>query len=317
MSMYRARLPQLDGGLFLTDGGLETTLVFHEGHELPYFAAFDLLREGWGRAAIQAYYERYLGIARRHGAGFILDSPTWRASADWAAKLGYTREALAMVNAEAIELLAELRARHAGADLPIVISGQIGPRGDGYKADQTMSVAEAEAYHAEQIATFAASAADMVSAMTMTHAEEAIGITLAAKAAGMPVVISFTVETDGRLPSGQSLGDAISETDAATQGGPAYFMLNCAHPAHFEAQLAGGGGWLERLRGLRANASTRSHAELDEATELDAGDPLDLAARYQALRQRLGQLTVLGGCCGTDHRHVDAIAGFCRQQQAA
>jgi S-methylmethionine-dependent homocysteine/selenocysteine methylase len=147
----------------------------------------------------------------------------------------------------------------------------------------------------------------MVTAVTMTYAEEAIGLTRAGAAAGMPAVISFTVETDGRLPSGQSLGDAILEVDAATGLGPAYFMINCAHPTHFDDVLAAGGDWRERIRGLRANASTKSHAELDESTELDSGDPADLAVRYAELRSVLPNLAVLGGCCGTDERHVEAI----------
>jgi S-methylmethionine-dependent homocysteine/selenocysteine methylase len=139
----------------------------------------------------------------------------------------------------------------------------------------------------------------------MTYVEEAIGVARAARRAGLPAAISFTVETDGRLPSGQDLGEAIEQVDA--DAAPAYFMINCAHPTHFEAVLEGGGGWRERIRGLRANASTKSHAELDEATELDSGDPADLGARYAGLRELLPELTVVGGCCGTDHRHVAEI----------
>jgi S-methylmethionine-dependent homocysteine/selenocysteine methylase len=297
-------LPQLSGDrLFVTDGGLETTLIFHQGIDLPYFAAFTLLEDEAGAEALRRYYEPYLAIARERGTGIVLDSPTWRASRDWAERLGYSPEQLAEANRRAIALIEELRE----PGVPAVLNGVVGPRGDGYVVGEAMTADEAEAYHAEQIGTFATTAADMVSAITMTYTEEAIGIARAAKAAGLPAVISFTVETDGRLPSGQPLREAIEQVDAATGASPAYYMINCAHPTHFQGVLEDG-PWLERIGGLRANASTMSHAELDEATELDEGDPQQLAADYRALRDRLPKACVLGGCCGTDDRHVAAIA---------
>lgn len=311
MPRYRHALPQLGEGMFLTDGGLETTLVFHEGLDLPCFAAFPLLRDDAGRERLERYFAPYLAIARERGAGFILDTATWRANPDWAAKLGYGAEELDRLNGEAVALAMRLREAQGTEAPPIVINGVVGPRGDGYQAGERMTVAAAERYHGRQIATFAAADADMVSAITMTYPEEAIGIALAARAEGMPVAISFTVETDGRLPSGESLGEAIEQVEAATGGAPAYYMINCAHPTHFEHALTAGGAWLDRVRGIRANASALSHAELDAATELDPGDPADLAARYRALRARLRHLAVLGGCCGTDHRHVAAIGEAC------
>ena len=313
MSKHRDRLPQLDGGLFLTDGGIETTLIFHDGFELPHFAAFDLLKDESGRAALRRYYARYVAIARANGVGFVLESPTWGASADWGARLGYSDPALAEANRRAIELMSALRAAYETARSPMVISGCVGPRGDGYDPGTVMSAAEAEAYHTPQVRTFAATEADLVTAITMTNVNEAIGVTRAAKAAGMPVVISFTLETDGRLPTGDALPDAIAAVDEATGQGPAYFMINCAHPAHFEDALASGEPWVGRLRGIRANASRRSHAELDQAEDLDAGDPVELADWYRALRHRHGHLNVLGGCCGTDHRHIQQICGTCRR----
>jgi len=317
MSKYRNRLPQLDGQLFLTDGGLETTLIFHEGVELPLFAAFDLLREKVGRDKLKQYYVPYIAIAKEQGAGFVLESPTWRASPDWGAKLGYSAEALAAVNRDAIELMHELRAEHETPRMPMVVSGCVGPRGDGYDPGQVMSADEAQAYHAPQIGIYAEAGADMVAAITMTNANEAVGVARAARAAGMPVAISFTVETDGRLPTGQALKEAIAEVDAATGSGPAYYMINCAHPMHFESTLAEGGAWLGRLRGLRANASKRSHAELNEAPDLDAGDPIELGSQHGDLLRRFPQITVVGGCCGTDHRHVHAIGVACTGAKAA
>ena len=300
-------LPQLDGGLFLTDGGIETTLIFHRGFDLPAFAAFTLLDDERGTAALRRYYEPYLALARSHDAGFVLESPTWRASSRWGAELGYSADQLARLNRKAISLMAELREVHAGSR-PIVISGCLGPQADGYSPDEVLSADAARDYHSTQIGTFAETEAEMVTAITMTYVDEAIGITQAAADARMPVAISFTTETDGRLPSGQPLGEAITELDDRTGGAAAYVMLNCSHPTHFEDVLVPGEPWVDRIRGLRANASMRSHAELDEADELDEGDPADLGARYAALAGRLERLNVVGGCCGTDARHVAEIA---------
>jgi S-methylmethionine-dependent homocysteine/selenocysteine methylase len=304
----RERLPQLTGnGLFVTDGGLETELVFHDGIDLPAFAAFPLLDNPDTRARLRRYYDGYLDVARRHGAGFVIETPTWRANPDWAGQLGYSPEQLDAVNRAAVDLAEEVRAVATAEGLTAVVSGCVGPRGDGYDPSGAMTADEAERYHAVQIGTFADTSADQVTAITMTNAEEAIGIVRAAGAAGIPAAISFTVETDGRLPTGQPLRAAIEQVDAETGGSAAYFMVNCAHPTHFAEALELDGAWRQRLVGLRANASSKSHAELDESTELDEGDPADLAARHAGLRERLPAVTVLGGCCGTDARHVAAI----------
>jgi S-methylmethionine-dependent homocysteine/selenocysteine methylase len=303
---YRSELPQLRDRLFLTDGGIETTLIFHEGLDLPLFAAFDLLKDDEGTEALRRYYEPYLELAREDGLGFVLETPTWRASPRWAKEIGYSNEELDELNRKAIGLMEELRDAHEG-DAPIVISGCIGPQDDGYSPETKLSAGEAQDYHSIQIGTFADTGADMVCAITMTYADEAIGIARAAREAGLPAAISFTLETDGRLPSGQGLGEAIEQVDAETDSAPAYYMINCAHPTHFEDAIEGGAAWARRIRGLRANASTKSHAELDEAEELDEGDPVDLGPRYAALREKLPNLNVLGGCCGTDHRHVCAV----------
>ncbi len=304
---HRDHLPQLDGGVFLTDGGLETVLIFHQGIDLPLFAAVDLLNRKEGTGVLRRYFDRYAELAREHGAGLVLESPTWRASPRWGAELGYTAEQLEELNRRAIALMVEVRDAHSPAPAPIVISGCVGPQDDGYDPAQRLSARAAQDYHATQIDTFAGTDANMVNAMTMTYVDEAVGVTRAAAEAGMPVAISFTVETDGRLPSGEGLGEAIAEVDRQTGGGPAYYMLNCAHPTHFDHVLAGDEPWTSRILGLRANASMRSHAELDEAEELDEGDPADLGARYAALAVKLPRLTVLGGCCGTDDRHVAEI----------
>jgi len=299
-----APLSQLDGRTFITDAGMETVLIYRDGLELPEFASFVLLDDPAGIEALRSYYGEYVAIAERHGFGIVLDTPTWRANPDWGARLGYSAEGLDDVNRRGVALLEEVR-EAAGNGVDVLISGCIGPRGDGYVVGEVMSAKEAQGYHSAQVATFASTNSDLVSALTLNYASEAVGIARAAAEAGIPSVISFTVETDGRLPSGQELRDALAEVDEATGGAPAYYMVNCAHPTHFEDVLAGGG--LERVRGLRANASTKSHAELDEAEELDQGDPDDLAERYRGLRPLLPNLTVVGGCCGTDERHIEAI----------
>ena len=305
---YRDALPQLSRTPFLTDGGIETTLIFLDGLDLPHFAAFDLLDRPGGEAALRRYFQPYVDIARGRGVGIVLETPTWRANPDWAALLDHDLDTLARFNRKAVALLEDLRSGQETEETPIVISGCVGPRGDGYVVGQAMTAEEAEAYHAVQIGTFAETAADLVTAITMTSADEAVGVVRAAVAAGLPVVISFTVETDGRLPSGQPLREAVEEVDARTDGAAAYFMVNCAHPSHFADVLEPGSAWTDRIAGLRANASRMSHAELDEAEELDDGDPAELAADYVALRERMPRLSVLGGCCGTDHRHIAAMS---------
>ncbi|HXH46931.1 MAG TPA: homocysteine S-methyltransferase family protein [Bradyrhizobium sp.] len=311
MAKYRDELPQLSDKLFLTDAGMETYLIFHEGVDLPLFMAFPLLKDPQGLGRVRAYYERFCAMARDSASGLVLESPTWRANRDWAQRIGYSKQDLADVNRKAIDLMADIRARFETTTSPMVISGNIGPRGDGYVPGQQMSAEAAQDYHAEQIEVFRGTEADMVSAFTLNYVEEAIGVTRAAVAANIPVAISFTVETDGRLPTGQTLGDAISEVDAQTGAAPIYYMLNCAHPTHFADSLEERSSWVKRLRGLRANASRRSHAELDTMTDLDAGDLIELAQQYADLRRQFRHINVLGGCCGTDHRHVAAIAAAC------
>ena len=317
MNNQNSRLPQLDGGIFLTDGGIETTLIFQDGFDLPFFAAFPLLRTGRGLDALRRYYRRYASIALERGVGFVLESATWRASADWGALLGYSASELAAANRDALELLHDLRRELATERTPMVVSGCVGPRGDGYRPGAVMTPAAAQAYHAAQIRVFAEARADLATAITMTTSAEAIGIVRAARAEGLAVVISFTVETDGQLPSGETLPEAVAAVDGETDGAAEYFMINCAHPSHFAGVFAAASdaGWVRRIRGIRANASTCSHAELDEATALDSGDPIELGQWYRSLRGRFHQLSVLGGCCGTDHRHIERICDACLAEE--
>lgn len=309
MSRYRAALPQQHDSVFLTDSGLETDLIFNHGLELPDFASFVLLEEETGRAALRRYFDAHVEVARKHRVGIVLETPTWRANPDWAGRLGYDELALADINCRAVQQLIEVRDAHA--DVAIVVSGVLGPRGDGYQPAFLMSAEEAQAYHDAQVRTFANTDADLVHAMTMTYSDEATGVVLAACAADMPAVISFTVETNGRLPDGSTLEGAITAVDEATDAWTTYFGINCAHPTHFAHLLDRDQKWAARLRSIRANASRMSHVELDEAESLDAGDPVELAREYAALRDKLPHLSILGGCCGTDARHVEEIAKAC------
>ncbi|HYG96709.1 MAG TPA: homocysteine S-methyltransferase family protein [Solirubrobacterales bacterium] len=303
------RLP--DGTrLYLGDGGLETTMIFERGLELPEFASFVLLDSPEGLEALRDYYRGYLEIARENEVGFTLDTPTWRASSDWGERLGYSPARLAEVNRRAVELLRELRDAGETPTTPVALCGTLGPRGDAYAPEDLMDAEEAERYHAPQIETFAEAGVDMVAVYTLAYAEEGVGIARAAAAAGVPAVISFTLETDGRLPSGERLAEAVERVDAETGVSAAYFMVNCAHPSHFAGVLEAEGEWKRRIGGVRANASRRSHQELDEAEELDSGNPAELAAEYLGLKKALPGVRVVGGCCGTDTRH---IAGICER----
>jgi homocysteine S-methyltransferase len=311
MSRYRHQLPQLNGELFITDAGLETDLIFNEGYELPQNASYVLLDDAAGMDRLHRYFADFVAIADEFGTGLLLESVTWRASSDWAAKLGTPRDKLIELNRKSIEMLIAIRdARPAGAK-PMVISGNIGPRSDAYQPTEIMTPREAEDYHAIQINTFGETDADIVTAMTITNIPEAIGIVRAARAAEMPVAISFTVETDGRLPTGPTLREAIELVDGETDGAPAYYMINCAHPTHFDRTLDPGQNWTMRLGALRANSSAKSHAELNESPTLDEGNPVELGQQYRSLLERHPHFRVLGGCCGTDHRHVREIAAAC------
>jgi S-methylmethionine-dependent homocysteine/selenocysteine methylase len=311
MARFRDELSQLGPDVFLTDSGLETELLFNQGVDLPQFAAFPLLQDGEGMRRLRTYFSAHAAVAAQADVGFVLEAATWRANADWGALLGFDAQALDEVNRIAVELLVDVRGEFPDAVKPYPISGCIGPRGDAYRPDLQMTVDEAAAYHRPQIETLADTEADLATAMTLTYPAEAIGIAQAARDAGMPVVLSFTVETDGRLPDGSTLADAITSVDDATEGYPAYYMINCAHPSHFAAVLDPEATWITRLRGIRANASSRSHAELDDATELDDGDPVAFGREYAELRSRFPNLTVLGGCCGTDVRHIQEVASTC------
>ena len=312
MARYREDLPQLASPMvWFTDSGLETDLIFHEGFDLPLFASFTLLGNKVGAGALRNYYIRHIQVAQDAQTGFLFESPTWRASIAWASQLGFDEAAVAEINRRAIDLMVQLREEVGEASGPMVISGAIGPRDDAYNPAQLVSTDEAESYHSAQIKTLAGTEADLLTALTLTNTAEAIGIARAAQKTRMPVVISFTVETDGVLPDGSTLRDAILAVDSATDSYPAYYGINCAHPTHFRRTLGANEDWTSRIKMIRANASRQSHAELDEAETLDDGDPEELGREYAEIRERFPQVNVLGGCCGTDVRHMRSISRAC------
>ncbi len=294
---------------FLSDGGLETYLIFEKGYDLPCFSAAVLLDTEEGRHDLTAYFERFISIAKSTGRGFILDAPTWRAGTAWAGPLGQTLKDVIETNGRAVSFMRKLREQHETDECQILVNGLVGPAGDAYAPDTEISAQEALLIHAPQIHALGKAGVDLITAMTLGYAGEAIGIVQAAKEIDVPIAIAFTLETDGRLPSGQPLGEAIADVDAATDHGPIYYMINCAHPDHFRDTLDTRASWTLRIGGIRSNASRMSHAELDEAATLDDGDPAELGALSVDLLSRLPNIRVMGGCCGTDHRHVGCIAG--------
>jgi homocysteine S-methyltransferase len=307
VSTYRTGLPQLNGRLYLTDAGIETDLIFNKGIEIREFAAHTLLADPAGREALANYFRGFLTLAGDIGAGFVLDSQTWKAHPHWAEALQASDADLAAANRDAIAFIAGIRAEFPENAAPIVLNGLVGPRGDAYAAKDAVAADEAEEYHATQIGWLADTEIDMVTALTFTQSDEAIGAVRAAEAVRLPIVVSFTVETNGSLPTGEPLGHAIEAVDAATNGAAAYFMVNCAHPDHFSNIIADA-AWTRRIHGLRCNASRMSHADLDQAQTLDDGDVHELADGYLGLIHSMPWLNVFGGCCGSDLRHVTEIA---------
>jgi len=311
MKSFRNTLPTPGGTVFITDGGLETTLIYHYQMKLPHFAAFYLLSDEKGKIILKDYFESYLQLAKKYAKGFILESPTWRASSDWGYKLGYSQNELHDLNQSAIHELRKLKRAYESEETPVLISGCLGPRGDGYVTSQKMNITKAENYHKLQVSAFQKAKVDLLTGITLNYSEEAIGMVKAAMSFNLPIVISFTVETDGKLPSGEFLNEAIQQVDEVTAEYPSYYMINCAHPSHFINQLENSGTWISRIYGIRANASLKSHEELDNSTALDAGDKIELAERYKELQNILPNLIVYGGCCGTDHNHIDQICQKC------
>ncbi len=309
MTLYRDSFPPSNADLFLAYVGMETDLMFNQGVDLPGFASYPLLKTTEGRELLKGYMKDLIALGKESHAGVILESPTWVANRDRGSAIGYDFPELKQLNLDAIAMMAAVRSESDHA--PTIISANIGPRDDAYAPETQMNADEAEIYHSEQVSVLADTDLDVISGYTLAYPSEAVGIVRAARRFELPVVISFTVETDGRLPTGASLEGAISEVEVATDSYAAYYMINCAHPQHFSGVLEDA-PWMQRVGGIIANASRCSHAELDEAEELDDGNPTELGEQLSDIRRRFPQIRVLGGCCGTDMRHMKQIVNAAR-----
>lgn len=301
-------VPEPGGRTFLTEGGIETYMQYKKGHELRHFCLFELMNDERAMADLHTYHVRLIEVALKHKVGAVLDGVHYRTSRDWGRLLGYSPQALADIVIRGIEFYKELAREYETADSPMPVSGVVGPRGDAYDIGRIMAPDEAEDYHSEQIATMKAAGADFVTALTFSQVEEAIGVTRAAIAHDIPVVISFSVNKDGHLKTGAPLGEAIASVDRATGNAPRYYMVNCAHPVDFAPAFKAPGAWVKRLCGLRANASSLDHGTLCQLGHLEEGNPVELGRQMADMAARFSHINVWGGCCGTDHVHIDEIA---------
>ena len=309
-------LPHQTDRLYLTDGGIETWLMYKEGFELPHFCDFQFLADARGREALRKYYREFALIARQQRAGYVFCSLTYRASRDWGQLLGLSSDTLAEMNREAIAFYREI-AREVGLDPQVTLySGCIGPRGDAYEINATITANASQDYHSAQIETFRQAGVDLVTALTLKSVEEAIGIARAAKAAAVPSVISFTLDRNRTVDGARTLRAAIEAVDTATGGAPAYYMINCSHPMDFGPALDQG-DWVRRIRGVRANASSLEHGMLCQLGHLEEGDAVELAAQHGELARIYPHMNVFGGCCGTDFVHVRRICEAVQQAAAA
>lgn len=298
---------QRDGKLYLTEGGIETEMMYKWGFDLPHFAMFPLLDNPEAMAAMRGMYRRYLDVAAKHGMCALMGGLDYRASPDWGALLGYSPESLAQANHRSIAFLREL-AREYATDIPeILVQGFIGPRGDAYQLNRTITETEAEDYHSVQLATLKEADVDLAWAFTLNNVAEAIGIARAAARIEVPLAISFTLDDNSKLKSGPSLAEAIESVDAATGGSAVFFSINCSHPFEFEPGLESG-DWIGRVRGLRPNASRMEKVALCKLGHLEEGDPVELGQLMGDLARRYPHMDIWGGCCGTGDVHLDEIA---------
>jgi len=300
--------PRLENKFYLTEGGSETEILYKWSFELPEFAMFTLLDDPEADNVIRGMFRRYFDVAAEHGTAMLLNGHDYRASPDWGAKLGYSSEDLRNVQHRVIRFLDDLRAEYADRVSDVYIAACIGPRGDAYGTGGDISADESEDYHSVQLHNLDGTAADMAVAATFNNVPEAIGVIRAANSIGIPIGVSLTLTPEGRLRSGPSLREAIETIDEASGGGAVWFGTNCAHPVEFEPALADAGPWLERLRYIRPNAAKMDKIALCSLGHLEDGDPVELGQQMGEVARRFPRVDILGGCCGTDERHLSQIA---------
>tara|TARA_R110002074_G_scaffold203294_2_gene371174 strand:+ start:1454 stop:2410 length:957 start_codon:yes stop_codon:yes gene_type:complete len=304
---YRNNLPQLAGHDMTTQGGTWTWLQYVDGFELKHFCGFDLLNDPRGVVALRDYHRKIIEAVIPFQFGILLEGIHYRASRDWGKLIGYSREGLKEINIRGVEFYRDLANEYESDSNPIPISGVIGPQGDAYDTGITPEAAEAEDYHSEQIETLKQAGADLITGATFSGVEEAIGITRAAKALEMPIVISFITNSDGRLDGGETMREAVEKVDAATNNAPAYYMINCGHPTEFESALEEK-DWTKRLGGFMPNAVAMEKLSLCSLGHLEDGNPEELGIQMGEIATRFPHIHVWGGCCGTDSRHLGQIA---------
>jgi S-methylmethionine-dependent homocysteine/selenocysteine methylase len=300
--------PRLENKFYLTEGGTETDVLYKWGFELPEFAMFPLLDDPKADQVIRDIYRRYFDVAEKHDTGMLIVGHDYRASPDWGAKLGYTPEGLADMERRTIGFLDSIRREYEDRVSDVYIAGGVGPRGDAYGTGGGITEAEAEDYHSVQLTTLKSTPADMAIALTINNIAEAVGIVRAAESIDIPIGISLTLTTEGRLGSGPTLRDAIETIEEKTNGAAAWFGTNCSHPLEFASALADDGPWRDRLRYVRPNAAKMDKVALCKLGHLEDGDPVELGEQMGGVARRFPRADILGGCCGTDERHLGEIA---------
>lgn len=299
--------PFQDGLLYLTEAGTETEVLYKEGYELPHFAMWTLLDNPEAMERIGDMYRRYLDVAAENETGIVLCGFDYRASPDWAALLDVDRDGLREVIHRGIGFLRDVSDPYRDRVPHILLGGSIGPRGDAYSRGEPVTADSAEEYHSFQIACLKEAGADIACAHTFNNIPEAVGVARAARAEGLPLAMYFSLDSSSRLNTGPSLRDAVIETDSQTGNAPLFYGLNCSHPVEFEPALEPG-DWIDRLRSIRPNASKMEKIALCKLGHLEDGDPDELGAQMGDLARRYPHMDIMGGCCGTDERHLSRIA---------
>ena len=299
---------QVSGLIYLTEGGQETEVMYRHGFDLPEFAMFPLLDQPDAVEVVRAMYSAVLDTAERHGCAVLLGGLDYRASPDWAGLIGYDPTALAAMQTRAIEFLREVSDPYRDRLPDVRIAGIVGPRGDAYQVNPTITADESEEYHSVQLATLAASGVDLVEAMTFNNVDEAVGLARAASSAGLPLSVSFVLDSDHNLNGGPSLKEAIESVDAAAGSDrPAFYGINCSHPFEFMPAIESG-EWFKRIRCLRPNAAAADKISLCTLGHLEEGDPVELGSLMGQLAADYPHIDIWGGCCGTWDKHLDHIA---------
>lgn len=313
MTLQSTTFPREDGILYLTEGGTETEVIYRHGHELRDFAMFELMNKPEAVRDMENMYRRYLDKAAQYGFSALMSGFDYRASPDWGAKLGYSAEGLREMQHKCIDFLRGVSRAYEDQIERIAIAGCIGPKGDAYSLNRDITAEEAEDYHATQCETLRDCGVDLIWAATINNIPEAVGISRAAARVGLPVNMSFTLDSSHKLKSGPSLKEAIEATDTeAGAARPDSYGINCSHPLEFEPALEPG-DWARRLRSLRPNAAKMDKVSLCKLGHIEEGDPEELGQMMGDLAKRYPDIDIWGGCCGTWDKHFDRIAHYVRQ----